>query len=46
MLAFGQKACELSLRLRGCVRAGHADDIEALLARDAAERVLDGGGLF
>jgi hypothetical protein len=43
MLALGQKAIEPRFRLGGRIRARHAEDIEALLARGADERVLDGG---
>jgi hypothetical protein len=41
MLAFGQKALEPRLRERDCVGACHADDVEAVLARDAGERRLE-----
>jgi hypothetical protein len=43
MLALGQKALEPRFRLRGRIRARHPDDVEALLACRADERVLDGG---
>jgi hypothetical protein len=43
MLALGQEAREPRFGLRGRIGARHAKDIEALLARGADERVLDGG---
>jgi hypothetical protein len=43
VLAFGEKTCKPRFRLRGGVGARHADDIEAVLARRAGERLLDGG---
>jgi len=46
MLAFGQEPLEPRFRLRGCVGARHAEDIEALCARRADERGFDRGGIF
>jgi hypothetical protein len=45
MLAFGQKTREPRLRLRGRIGAGHADGVEAVCARGAHQRQLDGGGI-
>jgi hypothetical protein len=46
MLAFSQKAGQPRLRLWDRVRAGHADDVEALLAREVDEPGLAGGGVL
>jgi hypothetical protein len=45
MLAFGEKALEPRFRLRGRIKARHAEDIEALLARHADQRLLDRGDI-
>jgi hypothetical protein len=46
MQALGEKALEPRRRLRGGVGAGHADNIEAVPACLADERLLDGGGIL
>jgi hypothetical protein len=43
VLALGEKALKPRFRLRGCIGARHAEDIEALPARHADERLLDRG---
>jgi hypothetical protein len=43
MLAFGNEALEVWLRVRDRVWARHADDVEALRARLAGQRAFDGG---
>jgi hypothetical protein len=43
MLALGQKAFQPRFRLRGCIGAGHAQHVEAVLAGRGDERVLEGG---
>jgi hypothetical protein len=43
VLTLGEKAREPRFCLRDRIGARHAEDVEALLARGADERVLDGG---
>jgi hypothetical protein len=44
VLALGKKAREPRFCLRDRIGARHAEDVEALPACGADERVLDGGG--
>jgi hypothetical protein len=45
MLTFGDEALEVRLRLTQRIRPRHADDIEAVRARLARERIFERGRL-